>query len=82
MEEIDECERVLEVERVEPTEWEKEPLEAFYVTHQTTKDIEPLRIPLDKALPRNFKEASRHPRKEKWRIAMEKELKALKDNNT
>lgn len=48
----------------------------------TTEDIEPLRVPIDKSIPNSFKEANSNTRKEKWRIAMEKELKALKDNNT
>ena len=59
-----------------------DPVDAFDL-HEQEAGLTPMAIPpLDRDISKNYKQAVRHPKCERWRKAMEKELKALSDNNT
>lgn len=65
-----------------PGMWDRQPLELFNISQQESVDLSPLRIPLDKSLPNCYKSACRHPRLERWLLAMERELTTLPANDT
>lgn len=51
----------------------------------TVPDVEPKPIPvppLHRDVPRSYKQAMSHPRRDRWLAAMNKELKSLQDNET